>query len=69
MGIGVDECMKFLITNILDRIEKCTKEEINPWLTKDRKNLILKHKKVTEISNNMKGFAVNWKKKDYSRNT
>ena len=30
MGIGVDECMKFLITNILDRIEKCTKEEINP---------------------------------------
>ena len=29
MGIGVDECMKFLITNILDTIEKCTKEGIS----------------------------------------
>ena len=23
MGVGVDECMEFLITNILERIEKC----------------------------------------------
>ena len=54
MGIGVDECMKFLITNILDTIEKCTKEGTNP-LEKDRKSLVLEHKKVAEPANNMKG--------------
>ena len=31
MGIGVDECMEFLITNIIERIEKCTKEGTNPF--------------------------------------
>ena len=54
MGIGVDECMEFLISNILDRIEKCSKEGTNP-LEKDRKSLVLEHKKVSEPANNMKG--------------
>ena len=54
MGIGVDECMEFLITNILDRIEKCSKEGTNP-LEKDRKSLVLEHKKAVEPASNMKG--------------
>ena len=49
MGIGVDECMEFLIANILDRIEKCSKEGTNP-LEKDRKSLVLEHKKISEPS-------------------
>jgi Ras-related protein Rab-7L1 len=54
MGIGVDECMEFLIANILDRIEKCSKEGTNP-LEKDRKSLVLDHKKAVEPATNMKG--------------
>jgi Ras-related protein Rab-7L1 len=54
MGIGVDECMEFLITNILERIEKCSKEGTNP-LEKDRKSLVLEHKKAVEPASNMKG--------------
>jgi small GTP-binding protein len=56
MGIGVDECMEFLITTILERIEKCTKEGTNP-LEKDRKSLVLEHKKVTEVNGNNMGGA------------
>ena len=54
MGLGVDECMEFLITNIIERIEKCTKEGTNP-LEKDRKSLVLEHKKVVEPTGNMRG--------------
>jgi Ras-related protein Rab-7L1 len=54
MGIGVDECMEFLIANILDRIEKCSKEGTNT-LEKDRKSLVLDHKKAVEPATNMKG--------------
>ena len=50
MGVGVDECMEFLITNILERIEKCSPEGKNP-LEQDRKNLVLEHKKVNELNN------------------
>ena len=53
MGIGVDECMEFLITNILERIEKCSKEGKNP-LEKDRQNLVLEHKKIIEQNNSNK---------------
>ena len=53
MGIGVDECMEFLITNILERIEKCSKVGKNP-LEKDRQNLVLEHKKIIEQNNSNK---------------
>ena len=53
MGIGIDECMEFLITNILERIEKCSKEGKNP-LEKDRQNLVLEHKKIIEQNNSNK---------------
>ena len=53
MGIGIDECMEFLITNILERIEKCSKEGKNP-LEKDRQNLVLEHKKIVEQNNSNK---------------
>ena len=56
MGIGVDECMEFLITNILERIEKCSKEGKNP-LEKDRQNLVLEHKKIIEQNNSNKKMA------------
>ena len=46
MGVGVDECMEFLIKNILERIEKCSTEGKNP-LEKDRQNLVLEHKKLS----------------------
>ena len=51
MGVGVDECMDFLIGNILERIEKCSKEGSNP-LEKDVKNLVLEHKKPGEGNTN-----------------
>ena len=51
MGVGIDECMEFLITHILDKIEKCAKEGNNNPLEKDRKSLVLEHKKVNEAGN------------------
>ena len=51
MGIGVDECMEFLISNILERIAKCSKQGENPLQT-DRQNLVLEHKKSNEQSKN-----------------
>ena len=50
MGVGVDECMEFLITNILERITKCSVEGKNP-LEKDRQNLVLEHKKIIDQNN------------------
>ena len=48
MGIGIDECMEFLITHILDKIEKCAQEgNANP-LEKDIKNLVIEHKTINE---------------------
>ena len=47
MGVGIDECMEFLITNILDRKEKYIKKRSNP-VEKDVKNLVLEQKKVNE---------------------
>jgi small GTP-binding protein len=54
MGIGVDECMEFLINHILERIEKCSKDGKNPLET-DRQNLVLEHKKAGEQSGGMGG--------------
>ena len=51
MGVGVDECMEFLITNILERIAKCSKDGNDP-LEKDRENLVLEHKKATQQNTN-----------------
>ena len=51
MGVGVDECMEFLITSILERIAKCSKDGNNP-LEKDRENLVLEHKKATQQNTN-----------------
>ena len=51
MGVGVDECMEFLISNILERIAKCSKQGENPLQT-DRQNLVLEHKKANEQSKN-----------------
>jgi len=50
MGVGVDECMEFLIKNILERIEKCSTEGKNP-LERDRQNLVLEHKKLGDQNN------------------
>ena len=51
MGVGVDECMEFLISNILERIAKCSKQGENPLQT-DRQDLVLEHKKSNEQSKN-----------------
>ena len=50
MGVGVDECMEFLITNVLERIAKCSVGGKNP-LEKDRQNLVLEHKKIIDQNN------------------
>ena len=51
MGVWVDECIEFLISNILERIAKCSKQGENPLQT-DRQNLVLEHKKSNEQSKN-----------------
>ena len=51
MGVGVDEYMEFLISNILERIDKCSKEGEN-YLQTDRQNFVLDNKKNSEQSNN-----------------
>ena len=53
--------MDFLIGNILERIEKCSKEGNSNPLEKDVRNLVLEHKKVEEGNNN----KMDWK---YFRN-
>ena len=44
-----------MITNILERIEKCSKEGNSNPLEKDKQNLVLEHKKVAENNNNSRG--------------
>ena len=48
LGVGIDECMEFLITHILDKIEKCTQEGNKNPLEKDRKSLVLETKKINQ---------------------
>ena len=52
MGIGIDECMEFLITNILDRMKNCSKIRRNSF-EEDKNNLILEKKIVNESNEEM----------------
>ena len=45
MGIGIEECMQFIIGNIIDRMEKCTKDGKDPF-EKDRKSIVLQKSKA-----------------------
>ena len=47
MGIGIDECMDYLISNIIERSNKIKKDEDSDPFEKDKKNLVLDHKKPT----------------------
>ena len=44
MGIGINECMDYLIKAILERSEKVVKEGQDPF-EKERKSLVLQHPK------------------------
>ena len=46
MGIGIDECMNFLIENIIERIEKFKEKEGKDPLVKDIKNIVIEKKKT-----------------------
>ena len=45
MGNGIEECMEFLITTIIDRLEKCSKDGKNP-LEKERSSIVLQSSKT-----------------------
>ena len=55
MGIGIDECMNYLIENIIERIEKFKEKEGKDPLVKDVKNIVIEKKKV---SNNNDGNKI-----------
>ena len=44
MGIGIEECMQFIIGNIIDRMEKCSTDGKDPF-EKDRKSIVLQKSK------------------------
>ena len=54
MGLGIDECMDFLIKTILDRSEKVAKEGEDPF-EQDRKSLVLDRKKNNNNNDNAGG--------------
>ena len=45
MGIGIDECMEYLITNIIERLEKCAAS--GKLEKEDRSSIVLQSKKAT----------------------
>ena len=45
MGNGIEECMEFLITAIIDRLEKCSKDGKN-LLEKERSSIVLQSSKT-----------------------
>ena len=53
MGIGINECMDFLIGVIVDRLEKCTKEGKVPQ-DKPRPNLVLQSSKAAKNTEDSK---------------
>jgi hypothetical protein len=57
MGIGIDECMNYLIENIIERIEKFKEKEGKDPLIKDVKNIVIEKKKVNNNNdgNKIKG--------------
>ena len=54
MGLGINECMDYLIKNILERSEKVTQAGDNPF-DKDRKSLVLKPAKEGQNGKNDQG--------------
>ena len=52
MGIGIDECMEYLIKNIIERSEKINKDGDKNLFEKDKKNMVLERKKPNENNNN-----------------
>ena len=49
MGIGIEECMQFLIGNIIDRMEKCNKDGKDPF-EKNRQSIVLQKNKTQSDS-------------------
>ena len=54
MGLGINECMDYLIKNMLERSEKVTQAGDNPF-DKDRKSLVLKPAKEGQNGKNDQG--------------
>ena len=54
MGIGIDECMDYLIKTILERSEKVAKEGQDPF-GQDRTSLVLQHPKSGQTGKNSGG--------------
>lgn len=51
MGIGINECMEFLITNIIERLEKCAASG-KLEQKEDRASIVLQTKKATDKNEN-----------------
>ena len=54
MGIGIEECMEFLINTIIERLEKCAKDGKNP-LEKERSSIVLQSSKATDKNKTAQG--------------
>ena len=54
MGIGIEECMEFLIGNIIERLEKCAKDGKNPF-EKERSSIVLQSSKATDKNKTAQG--------------
>lgn len=48
MGIGIDENMDYLITNILEKSENCINNNENVPLKINRENFVLERNKISE---------------------
>lgn len=53
MGIGIDECMEFLITNIIERLDKCAAS--GKVEKEDRTSIVLESKKATNKNDSAGG--------------
>lgn len=51
MGIGIDECMEFLITSIIERMEKCTTPGKDPFQKDARSSIVLQAQKAKDSQN------------------
>lgn len=54
MGIGIEECMEFLINTIIERLEKCAKDGKNPF-EKERSSIVLQSSKATDKNKTAQG--------------
>lgn len=58
MGIGIDECMEYLMTSIIERMEKCAVPGKDPFKKDDKVNIILNSKpKEAESKGGMCGCS------------